>query len=50
LLLDEPSGDLDGEAEYALAEGLKELSRTRTVLDYLIKPVLKLKHEAFRER
>jgi ATP-binding cassette subfamily C protein LapB len=32
LLLDEPSGDLDGEAELALARGLRELGKDHTVL------------------
>lgn len=32
LLMDEPSGDLDGDAEFALARGLKALSQDRTVI------------------
>lgn len=32
LLLDEPSGDLDGEAELALARGLRSMAAERTIL------------------
>lgn len=32
LLLDEPSGDLDGEAEIALARSLREMARDHTIL------------------
>lgn len=42
------------EGEYAITPGMQATvdihTGTRSVLDYLIKPVLKLKHEAFRER
>lgn len=45
-------GDRDG--EYAITPGMQATvdihTGTRSVLDYLIKPVLKMKHEAFRER
>lgn len=40
--------------EYAITPGMEATvdihTGTRSVLDYLIKPVLKMKHEAFRER
>ncbi|MGC2854047.1 HlyD family type I secretion periplasmic adaptor subunit [Novispirillum sp. DQ9] len=40
--------------EYVISPGMEATvdihTGTRSVLDYLIKPVLKLKHEAFRER
>jgi ATP-binding cassette subfamily C protein LapB len=32
ILLDEPSGDMDGEAELALARGLRDLAKTHTIL------------------
>lgn len=44
----------DREGEYAITPGMQATvdihTGTRSVLDYLIKPVLKIKHEAFRER
>ncbi|MFK7867195.1 MAG: HlyD family type I secretion periplasmic adaptor subunit [Alphaproteobacteria bacterium] len=40
--------------EYAIQPGMQAVvdihTGTRTVLDYIIRPVLKLRHEAFRER
>lgn len=42
------------EGEYAITPGMQATvdihTGTRSVLEYLIKPVLKVKHEAFRER
>ncbi len=44
----------DREGEYAITPGMQATvdihTGTRSVLEYLIKPVLKIKHEAFRER
>jgi adhesin transport system membrane fusion protein len=44
----------EGEARYPISPGMQALvdihTGRRTVLDFLIRPVLKLRHEAFRER
>ena len=44
----------DDPAQYAITPGMQALvdihTGTKSVLDYLIRPVLKLKHEGFRER
>lgn len=44
----------DHEGQYAITPGMQATvdihTGTRSVLDYLIRPVLKMKHEAFRER
>ncbi|MGB0694606.1 MAG: HlyD family type I secretion periplasmic adaptor subunit [Rhodospirillaceae bacterium] len=45
-------GEVSG--EYAISPGMEATvdihTGTRTVLDYLIRPILKMRHEAFRER
>ena len=40
LLLDEPSGDLDGDAEIALGRGLRELAQDHTILVATHSPTL----------
>lgn len=44
----------DAEGEFPITPGMQATvdihTGTRTVLDYLVRPVLKLQHEAFRER